>query len=118
MKKLKSWKIITNKGKEIKKKWKQIFKKYKIEVEITGIDALPAFKFSSSRHLEFKTFITKEMLKRGYLATNTIYLSISHSEKILNEYLKNFEEVIKKLSKNKVKKLVKEICHSEMRRLN
>ena len=119
MKKKKSWKFITDQGRKIKKKWHIIFKKYDFEVQITGLDALPAFKFLSKKHLEFKTYITKEMLKRGYLASNTIYLSTSHTNKILKNYLKNFETVIKNLSKiKKRKKIVKKICHSEMRRLN
>ena len=50
MKKIKSWVIITKKGKKIKEAWRKIFKKYNLKVEITGINALPAFKFLSNRH--------------------------------------------------------------------
>ena len=61
------------------------------------------------------------MLKKGYLATNSIYLSTAHTDKILKIYLKDFEEVIKKLKKiilNKKIKLSGPVCHSEMKRVN
>ena len=44
---------------------------------------IPKFSFNSKNDLAYKTFITQEMLKRGYLATNSIYVSTAHSEKII-----------------------------------
>ena len=61
------------------------------------------------------------MLKEGYLASNTIYLCTSHTQEILNKYLKDFEGVIKKLKLsiyNKKFKLSGPVCHSEMKRVN
>ena len=60
------------------------------------------------------------MLKEGFLASNAIYLSTSHTDKILKNYLKVFELVIGKLviQKNLKNKIVDKVCHSEMRRLN
>ena len=39
------------------------------------------------------------MLKSGFLAANTIYVSISHSERILKKYFYNIEKVFDKISK-------------------
>ena len=47
------------------------------------------------------TYFTQEMLKEGFLATNSIYLSYAHKTKLINLYLKSFEKVFKKISKNK-----------------
>ena len=44
------------------------------------------------------------MLKRGFLASNSVYVSISHNKKILNSYFKNLRSVIKKLKDNIFKK--------------
>jgi len=121
MKKISSWKIITNKGRFIKQSWNMIFKRHGFDVEISGLDALPVFKFKNKLHLKYKTFITDEMLKEGYLASNTIYLCTSHTQEILNKYLKDFEGVIKKLKLsiyNKKFKLSGPVCHSEMKRVN
>ena len=99
MKKTNSWKVITKKGRLIKNEWNSIFKRHNFDVIVSGLDALPIFRFNSKSHLKYKTFITEQMLKKGYLATNSIYLSTAHTDKILKIYLKDFEEVIKKLKK-------------------
>ena len=43
------------------------------------------------------------MLKKGFLATNTIYVSISHSDVILKKYFKNLDLVFKLIKKFKTK---------------
>ena len=67
MKRLKAYKIITKKGKYIKKKWALLAKKFNLDITISGIDALPNFNFNEN-HQILKTFITNEMLKKIYFA--------------------------------------------------
>ncbi len=86
MEKKKSWEIISKLGKTIKKRWKQISKGNKIDLEIRGLDAIPNFSFNSKNHLVYKTYITQEMLKKGYLASNSIFCSISHTQDLLDRY--------------------------------
>ena len=81
----KSWRYITNLGKYIKKKWTEISKKNNVRISIRGLDPLPSFIFKNN-NLIYKTFITQEMLKNKILATNTIYVSISHNKKNLKKY--------------------------------
>ena len=45
------------------------------------------------------------MLKHKILASNIIYVSISHNDKILDYYFKKLEGVFKKISKLPLKKL-------------
>lgn len=86
MEKNKTWQYITTLGKFIISKWKFIAKKNKIKIKINGIPALCSFVFLSKNHQAYKTFITQEMLKSGFLATTTIYVSIAHNKKILKKY--------------------------------
>ena len=99
MERTKSWDYITKLGKFIKKKWKSLAKKHKLNIKITGIDALCAFTFKSRYHQVYKTFITQEMLKKRILATTTIYVSISHNKKILKKYLKVLDKLFSIISR-------------------
>ena len=63
------------------------------------------------------------MLKRGFLASNLIYLNINHNKKIIDFYIKNLDEVFKVISKNLskkkiLKKLKGPVCHGTFQRLN
>ena len=44
------------------------------------------------------TLLTQEMLKRGYLAATSVYVSYSHNEKIVEKYLNNLDEVFQIIS--------------------
>ena len=119
MKKKKTWKLIKSKGLYLKSKWRKISKKNNLDIEIFGLDSIPQFKFKKNHNI-LKTFITREMLKRGYLASNVIYLSVSHTKKIIDNYIKNLDIIFNKISK--IKNPKKEIniveAHKEIKRLN
>ncbi len=99
MEKKKSWKYITNLGIYIRKKWLQVAKKNKVKIKIQGIPSLSTFIFQSKNHQAYKTYITQEMLKNGFLATTTIYVSISHTKKIINKYMKCLDEIFLVISR-------------------
>ena len=88
MEKKKSWNYISKLGKYIKANWKKLAIKNHINIKIKGIDPLCTFTFISKHHQAYKTFITQEMLKYNYLATTTIYVSVSHNKKILRNYFR------------------------------
>jgi glutamate-1-semialdehyde 2,1-aminomutase len=124
MHKLKSWKIISEKGDFIKNEWKKIADKYKLEIIITGLRPMISFKFNYEEHNILKTFITQEMLIYGFLASNTIYVSIAHSDEIIKKYLYFLEKTFFKISKFEnfndiAKKLIsKQPSQSTFKRLN
>ena len=108
MKKIKSWEYISQKGKFVKSEWAKIFFENNLGVEISGLDAMPVFNFKNkSKNQSFKLFITKEMLKKGYLASNSFYASTAHSQKSINKYLYEFSNVIKNLKKKILNKSFK-----------
>tara|TARA_B100000965_G_scaffold387921_1_gene391868 strand:- start:720 stop:2033 length:1314 start_codon:yes stop_codon:yes gene_type:complete len=97
MKKLKSWKIIDSNGKYIIKKWKYLAKKYDLQLEVKGLPALCSFLFKSKNNDKYKALITQELLKKGFLASNTVYSSIAHKRYIVDKYLEELEKVFLKI---------------------
>ena len=120
----KSWEQITNKGLLIQREWGQIAKRQKIEIEINGIPALSTFKFNHINSAEFKTYLTQEFLKKGYLASTAFYPSISHSSFILTDYFEILEDVFFNISRClneeiNIKDVLKyPVAHSGFKRLN
>ena len=124
MEKTKSWELITELGGEVKKVWKKLSEKHQVKIEISGLDSLASFVFASKNHLIYKTFLTQEMLNKGYLASTIFYASTSHTNEIINEYGEALESIFKRISnvetgKEDIKELLKNpVCHSGFSRLN
>ena len=83
MEKLKSWEIITTIGNEMREGWEKLANNHKLNILISGIPALSTYSFVSENALEYKTFITQEMLKKGYLASTNFYASTAHNSENL-----------------------------------
>ena len=125
MEKLKSWKIITNNGNKLKERIKKIAKKNNLKINFFGLPSLTSFVIDSEKNsfLQYKTLISQEMLKKGYLASNSIYLSVCHNDKIMNGYIKNLNEVFIKIKECEDGKDINEILfhsvsHKGFQRLN
>ncbi len=124
MESINSWDIISAQGNKIKEGWKKISNKYSINLDIFGLDALPTFAFKHEDNLKFKTLITQEMLKKGFLAGNSCYVCIEHNDEIIDAYLSNLDEIFNVISKcidNPQlidEKLETEVCTSGFKRLN
>lgn len=121
IKRKKTWNTINQTGLLIKKKWREISNKNNIDISIYGLNSIPKFKFNYRDNLLHKTYLTQEFLKAGILANTTIYVSISHSQKILNKYFIHLDKIFKKIRKiemknENLKKYIKgKICISGMR---
>ena len=124
MEKIKSWEIITKTGKKIKTNWNKLAEENNLKIKHKGLPSLAGFDFDNEFNLKYKTFITQEMLKEGYLASNSIYVSISHDEKILDRYFDKLSSIFYKLNLCSTgaldidELLIGEVCHSGFRRLN
>ena len=99
MKKHKSWIQIKKKGKYIKKQIIKIAEKNKLKINVSDLDSIIRFDFANIKNKNFfyKEFIN-EMLKRGFLASNFLYVSLSHTSKLIELYLRNFDETLKKIN--------------------
>ena len=124
MEKVKSWEKITKMGNYLNNQWKKIAKENNLNIKIEGLPAISKFIIKSNNFNAYKTFITQEMLKKKFLASNTVYLSIYHDKKIINEYLSILNDlfgVIKKCesgNENIFKKLEGPVAKKPFERLN
>lgn len=84
-------------GHRVKEGWKRMAEEYQLPIEIGGIDPLAHFSFIVDDFLGYKTFITQEMLKRGYLASNSFYASYAHSEEIVDRYIETLGDIFAKI---------------------
>lgn len=123
MKELNSWSLVTEIGKKIKSEWLALADDHQLRINLFGLDALAGFTFLSENHLAYKTYITQEMLSKGFLAGNMIYTCINHSDEILEQYLQNLRPIFRTIAecedgKNISDLLHSPICRSGFKRLN
>lgn len=124
MEREKSWEYITETGRQIAARWQEMAARHGLELSTAGLPALISFSFASDDHLKYKTLITQEMLKRGFLASNSVYVSMAHTEPILEKYFGELEGVFQVIADcEKGKKNVNEllegpVCHAGFKRLN
>jgi glutamate-1-semialdehyde 2,1-aminomutase len=120
----KSWEKITEIGRHVQESWKIQGIKHDLDISVGGIPAISTFSFNNNNSLKYKTYLTQEMLKRGYLSSNLLFSCIAHNESIIDEYLRELDELLKVLSKchhgeNNIDDLLDgQICHSGFKRLN
>ena len=101
----KTWIRITNLGNKLIKIWKKIALRNNLKIKIFGLPTLAKFSIESTNFQAYKTFITQEMLKKGFLAANGVYISCSHNEKILKKYEEVLDEIFFNISKCERKEL-------------
>lgn len=124
MEKIKSWEIITNKGLKIQKTWAEIANRNNLEIQVLGIPALSTFSIKSKEWIKYKTFITQEMLKKKYLATNALFVSTMHDDATLENYFDILDGIFNKISKFENKSLSVDkfiegpVCQTGFQRLN
>jgi glutamate-1-semialdehyde aminotransferase len=124
MERIKSWEIITEKGKKMQIGWAKLAKENDIVIKISGIPALSTFAIGKEKTLEYKTFIAQEMLKKGFLASTLFYASIAHSDEYFDRYFNALNDVFKVIYKcemgelNIYSLLEGPVCHSGFQRLN
>ncbi|NOL48030.1 N-acylneuraminate cytidylyltransferase/pyridoxal phosphate-dependent transferase domain-containing protein [Synechococcus sp. MIT S9220] len=87
-----SWDYISQVGKDLKASWKSLAAKYQLDIDITGINPLPSFSFKSEKSRFYTTYISQELLKEGFLASDCCYVSTAHTQDIVNTYLSYLEK--------------------------
>ncbi|WP_202986110.1 aminotransferase class III-fold pyridoxal phosphate-dependent enzyme [Pedobacter gandavensis] len=124
MEKVKSWETITKIGKKIQKGWNDLADAHHLSITLAGIPALTTYSFNSDNALEYKTLITQEMLKKGFLASTSFYACTKHSDEMINSYFDALDAVYSDISKcevgdkNIATLLDGPVCHSGFKRLN
>jgi len=96
MKKKKSWIEIKKKGILIKLLLKKEAEKNNINIKFKGMDSLIKFDLLNVKK-NYKKIIISEMLKKGFIANDSIYVSLAHSEKLIKKYIFAISKVFAKI---------------------
>ena len=123
MERLESWKIVTSIGAQIRQIWSELASRHQLNIEHSGLASLACFSFKGKDALAYKTLMTQEMLKRGYLASTCCYVSINHDEATLNKYRDDLDIVFSMIKRCDdgfpvLQLLDGPICHNSFQRLN
>jgi len=123
MERIQSWNTITATGIYIKQRWQQLADGHSLQIDLWGLPALAGFTFKSPNALAYKTLITQEMLAKGYLAGNSVYVCTEHTLAVVDAFFEALDPVfglIKECEGGRdVMSLLKgPICHGGFKRLN
>lgn len=117
------WEHLQDVGKKVKAGWAKSAQNHGLSIHISGIDPLAHFEIESDDPLAVKTFITQEMLRRGFLASTALYASAAHTDEIINSYLEALDEVFSLIAEafskdQDIRELLEgPVCHSGFERL-
>jgi glutamate-1-semialdehyde 2,1-aminomutase len=123
MEREKSWDVITKIGIGISNQWQSLADKYKLSISTWGLPALSGYTFNSPNALSYKTLITQEMLKKGYLAANSVYACTEHKQVIVDRYFIELDPIFAIIKECEdgldINTLLDgPLCHSGFKRLN
>ena len=118
-----SCKYITQTGLIIRNHWQQLADRHGLTLSHWGQPALTGFTIQSENALAYKTLITQEMLAKGYLAGNSVYVCTEHKQNVLDGYFQALDSIfalIKECEDGRdVMSLLKgPVCHGGFERLN
>jgi glutamate-1-semialdehyde 2,1-aminomutase len=124
MERIKSWELITEVGKKMQDTWKKLAENNKLSISVSGIPALSTYAFNSPNALAYKTLVTQEMLKKGFLATTLFYSCTEHKVEHIDSYANALDTIFSTIQKCESGEIKIEsllggpVCHSGFRRLN
>ena len=123
MERVKSWETITNTGLNIRQGWQQLADKYGLKIDHWGLPSLTGFSFKSPKVVAYKTLITQEMMDKGYLAGNCVYVCTDHTPEVVKGFIEALDPIfglIKECEegRDEMSLLNGPICHGGFKRLN
>lgn len=123
MERVKSWETITHTGLNIRDRWQKLADQHGLNIDHWGLAALTGYTFKSEHALAYKTLITQEMLGKGFLAGNSVYVCTEHTPAVLDAYFDALNPIfatIKQCEEGRdVMGLLKgPVCHGGFKRLN
>ena len=88
---------LINCGKQIQEGWRLLAVKHGLSIHVGSIYPLSHFDFKETP-LILKTLFTQEMLKKGFLATNSYYASYAHKQENIDQYLNAVDVVFEQIA--------------------
>ena len=90
----KVWEHLIRIGTRIGEGWLELAEKHELKLHITDFKPLTTMKFEyDNLNNSVLTLFTQEMLKRGYLAAASLYVSSAHTDTIVDEYFDHVDKV-------------------------
>jgi glutamate-1-semialdehyde 2,1-aminomutase len=123
MDRIRSWETITHSGLNIRQGWQRLADKHDLKISHWGLPALTGYSFQSEKSLAYKTLITQEMLSRGYLVGNSVYVCIDHTQEVIGGFFEALDpifELVKQCEEGRdvISLLKGPVCHGGFKRLN
>ena len=123
MERERSWEKVTATGIDLRQRIQAVADKYSIAIEHSGIPALSGFTFCSDNALAYKTLITQEMLSKGYLFGNSVYVCTEHTPELLDSFFDAIDPIFGLVMECEQGRDVHTllhgpVCHGGFRRLN
>ncbi|MCU0800968.1 MAG: aminotransferase class III-fold pyridoxal phosphate-dependent enzyme [Rhodobacteraceae bacterium] len=123
MEREKSWEQITATGLVVRDIWTRLGQANGLKINLSGIPSLSSFSFGTSNDLAYKTLLTQEMLKMGWLASTICYTSLAHTPAVLADYEQDLAKVFALVAqcedgRDVMSLLEGPVCHSGFKRLN
>lgn len=124
MEETRSWETITEIGKSITSRWQSLGNKYQLPLKTAGLPALTSFTIDTPDWLKYKTLITQEMLKKGIIASNSVYVCTKHEAHLVDHYFEELEPLFELLKQcisgeQQIDSLLEgPVCHGGFKRLN
>ena len=112
----KVWDHLTQIGNLIGEGWLKLAEKHSLNLHVTDFKPLITMKLDyGEQNSALQTLFSQEMLKRGYLAAPSVYVSYSHDERVVDEYLQNVDEVFGIMQESKESGTVMEKLETRVR---
>lgn len=123
MERMQSWDMITATGHKIRKGWQALADKHGFQIDHWGLPALCGWTARSPNALAYKTLVTQEMLARGYLAANSVYVCTEHTDSVVDTFFEHLDPVFALIGEcengRDVMPLLKgPVAHAGFKRLN
>ncbi len=86
-------------GNRVKQGWMRTAERAGLDITVSGLPQLPRFALNYPNAQAARTLFTQMMLERGYLATNSLYVTFAHQPSHVDAYLAACEESFRELTK-------------------
>lgn len=119
-----SWARITEIGHIYRARLKDLAASHGVEIAIGGLPSLTTWSVLGGNSVGYKTLITQEMLRRGFLAPPAFYASLAHTPDVLDLTFAALDEVMALVAQcqrglvDLETKLEGPLCHTGFNRLN
>lgn len=123
MERERSWDRITETGESIRALWQELADRHGLTITHAGLAALATFSFAGDNALVYKTLMTQEMLKSGYLAGPGTYACLAHTPEVIDRYGLALDPVFALISqcesgRDVMALLEGPVCHAGFQRIN